>query len=240
MSKKIIKKIFRKVRNANLRYNLIEDNDKVAVAISGGKDSICLLYFLALLKKYTPLDFEIIPIYIDLGFGNDLEGINSVINQMGFQLIVEESNIAEIVFDVRQEKNPCSLCSKMRRGAINKIAKDYNCNKIALGHHLDDVVQTLFMSMLFEGRYNVFKPNTYLDRIDIRAIRPLIYVEEKEVEAFIKQSGFLPIKNLCPADGKTKRQEMKELIDDINIKYPDAKLNILKSIENVAADVFWK
>lgn len=234
-----IKYIFRKIRDANLKYNLIENGDIVAVGMSGGKDSLTLLYFLTLLQKYTPLKFELRPIYIDLGFDNDITPLKNFCQNLNLPLTVEPTNIGQIVFDLRKESNPCSLCANLRRGALNRTAKLNGCNKVALGHHMDDVVVTLFMSMLYESRYHLFKPKTYLDRMDITAIRPLIYVEEREIRLICEQLGFIPVENRCPANGRTKRQEIKELIDIIEQKIPGAKQKILTSIENVDKDSFW-
>lgn len=239
MSKKLDKKIFRKVRNANLKYNLVEDGDHIAVGVSGGKDSLCLLHYLSLLKKYTPLEFEISPIYLDLGWNNDISEVEQYCHELGFNLHKEKTDIAYIVFEARQENNPCSLCANLRRGALNRTAKSFGCNKVALGHHADDAVDTLFLSMLYEGRYHLFKPKTYLDRIDITVIRPLIYVNEDDIKGFIRDSGIKPAINLCPADGFTKRDLIKDIISSIEEKCPGARAKILSSIENTDKDSFW-
>ncbi len=238
--KRLQKYIFKQVRNANLNFGLIESGDRVAVGISGGKDSLTLLHFLVLLQKYTPLDFEIFPIYRDLGWENDITAVQDYCESIGNSLLIEKTNIGQVVFNLREEKNPCSLCSNLRRGALNRTAKSLGCNKVALGHHADDAVHTLFLSMLFEGRHNVFKPKTYLDRIDITVIRPLIYVQERDIEHIAMALGIPVIKNRCPADGCTKRNEMKELVDDIEKKYPGARRKILSSLENVNKESFWK
>ncbi|SHH02928.1 tRNA(Ile)-lysidine synthase TilS/MesJ [Thermosyntropha lipolytica DSM 11003] len=234
-----IKYVFKKIRDANLKYHLIANGDTVAVGMSGGKDSLTLLYFLTLLKKYTPLNFAIKPVYIDLGFGNDISPLEKFCQELKLPLCVEPTNIGKIVFEMRKEKNPCSLCANLRRGALNRVAKIHGCNKVALGHHLDDAVTTLFMSMLYERRYHLFKPKTYLDRMDITVIRPLIYVEEKDIKLICEQLGIMPVQNLCPASGQTKRQEIKELVEMIEQNFPGAKANILASIENVDQDSFW-
>ncbi|MGI5921528.1 MAG: tRNA 2-thiocytidine biosynthesis TtcA family protein [Syntrophomonadaceae bacterium] len=239
MGKKNEKLIFKKVRDANLKYNLIENGDKIAVGLSGGKDSITMLYFLCLLKKYTPLEFELLPIVVDLGWENDNSHLTDLCASLDLPILVEKTNIGHIVFKAREETNPCSLCANLRRGALNRVAKNNGCNKVALGHHLDDVVNTLFLSMLFEGRFNVFKPKTYLDRTDLTVIRPLIYVEEKHIRTFIKEYSFPPIINKCPADGKTRRSEIAELLNTIEARYPNARKNFLSSIENVGPDCFW-
>jgi len=231
--------IYRNVRDANLKYNLIESGDRVAVAMSGGKDSFTMLYFLDLLKHYTPLHFDLVPIYIDLGWNNDIESLVKFCESLNLELIIEKTNIGRIVFKVTQEKTPCSLCSNIRRGALNRVAKRYNCNKVALGHHLDDVVHTLFMSILYENRFHVFKPSTYLSRADITMIRPLIYVEEKDIRMFVETMGIKTVKNLCPADNQTKRQEIAELFDNIEKLHPGIRKHIVASLENVGPDCFW-
>lgn len=239
MSKRLNKAIFGKIRDANIKYRLIEDGDRIAVGMSGGKDSLTLLYFLHLLNKYTPLNFDIVPIYLDLGWKNDISKLEEYCSRLNNLLIKEETNIAYVIFEARKEKNPCSLCSNLRRGALNRAAKQNACNKVALGHHMDDAVNTMLMSMIFEGRYHLFKPRTYLDRMDLTIIRPLIYVEEKEIISFVDSMDLTPIKNPCPADGYTKREEMKHLLEDIEFKYPGARKRFLNSIENVDPDSFW-
>ncbi|HRW12267.1 MAG TPA: tRNA 2-thiocytidine biosynthesis TtcA family protein [Syntrophomonas sp.] len=239
MNKTLNKKIFRDVRRANLKYKMVETGDRIAVGLSGGKDSTALLYFLSMLQQYTPLDFTLVPIYLDLGFDNDDSPLQQVCADLQLPLLVEKTNIGTIVFDIRQEKNPCSLCSNLRRGALNRVAKRNNCNKVALGHHADDAVDTLLMSMIFEGRYHLFKPVTYLDRIDITVIRPMILVSEQDIKRFCSSIAFLPVENRCPADGLTKREEIKTILADIESRCPGARQRILTSIANVDANSFW-
>lgn len=240
MSKRLIKKIFKHVRDANLKYKLIEPGDHVAVGLSGGKDSLTLLYFLWLLDHYTPVKFQISPIHIDLGWEMDLNPLHEFCQRLGCQMQVENTNIGQIVFETRQEANPCSLCANLRRGALNNAAKRQGCNKVALGHHMDDVVNTLFLSMLYENRFGVFKPLTYLDRVDITVVRPLIYVEERDIDLFIHSAEIQVVKNLCPADKVSKRHEISQLLDKMETEHPGAKRSILHSIENVNQNSFWK
>lgn len=199
-----------------------------------------MLYFLDMFKKNTPVDFQLFPIYLDLGWKNEIFSLSDFCSSLNLSLIIEYTNIAQVVFEARKEKNPCSLCANLRRGALNRVAKHNSCNKVALGHHLDDAVNTLFMSMLYESRFHVFKPKTYLDRIDITVIRPLIYVEESEINLFINSLDFIPLENPCPADGYTKRDEIALLLKQIEARYPGAKKRFLASIENVAPDSFWQ
>lgn len=240
MSQRLIKRVFRQVRDANIKYHLVNSGDRVAVAMSGGKDSIAMLYFLDLLLKHTPLLFEIVPTYLDLGFGNDTGPMVDFCRDLGYELVSEESNIGKVVFESHKTENPCAICSHLRRGALCRIASSQGCNKLALGHHMDDVVNTLFMSMLYEGRYHVFKPLTYLSRANIWAIRPLVYVEEKDIRSLCEYLSVLPVKNLCPADGITKRSETAELLDTIEGLHPGARRKFLASIENARSEDFWQ
>ncbi len=239
MKNKLIKSTFKKIRAANQKYDLINNGDQIAVGLSGGKDSSVLLYLLYLLKRYTPISFNLVPIYVDLGWGNDIALLNKYVERLGFNLHTESTDIGQIVFDIRQEKNPCSLCANLRRGALNNTAKRLACNKLALGHHLDDVVNTWLMSILYENRYNIFKPKTYLDRIDLTVIRPMIYVEETNILEITEHLKITPIENNCPADGLTKRNEVADLVNLIEQEHPGAKKKIIYSIENVNSKSFW-
>ncbi len=239
MSRRRREIIFKKIRDANLKYNMVENGDHVAAGLSGGKDSFTMLYFLELLKKYTPLNFQISPVYIDLGWETDITSLLDFCSSLGLSLQIEKTSIGQIVFEHRKEKNPCSLCSNLRRGALNRVAKGLSCNKVALGHHLDDAVITLLMSIIYEGRFNVFKPITYLDRMDITVIRPLIYVEESDIKLFSSSLNIVPVKNPCPVDGFTKRDELRSLLEYIESQYPGAKKKFLSSIENANPESFW-
>lgn len=240
MSNRRTKLIFRQVRDANLRYHLIENGDRIAVGMSGGKDSVTLLYILNLLQQYTPLMFELVPIYVDLGWGNETEPLQEFCAPLGLDLVIHKTNIGEVVFQVKEERNPCSLCANLRRGALNGVSKEYCCNKVALGHHLDDVVNTLLMSILYEGRYQVFTPKTWLSRIDITVIRPLIYVEERDIQLLADSLCFPVIKNRCPADGTTKRTEIAEFMNAFEHQFPGARRRFLSAIERVGPDAFWR
>lgn len=239
MSKRKTKLIFGQVRDANLRYKFIENGDRVAVGMSGGKDSLTLLYFLDLLRKYTPLMFDLVPIYIDLGWGNEVEPLRDFCSQFNLELIHEKTNIGEVVYHAKAERHPCSLCANLRRGALNRISKEHKCQKVALGHHLDDAVHTLIMSILFEGRYQVFTPKTWLDRTELTVIRPLIYVEERDIEMFVNSMGFPVVKNRCPADGTTKRTEVASLMEMFEQQFPGARRKFISAMENVGPNAFW-
>jgi len=202
-------------------YQMIEEGDKIAIGISGGKDSLALLYALAGLRRFYPKKFTLEAITVDLGFpGFDLSEIKRLCDTLEVPYTVVKTDIGEVIFRNREETNPCSLCAKMRKGAFNEEAKRLGCNKSAYAHHKDDVIETMMMSLIYEGRYYTFAPVTYLDRMDITLIRPLLYVNEADIIGF-KNIYQLPIqKNPCPADGYTKREYAKDLIKKINEDSP--------------------
>ncbi len=206
------------VRRAVEEYNMIEDGDRVAVGISGGKDSLALAAALAALSKYYPKKFTPIGLSLDMSGDGDFSEITAFCEKIGMEYHVKQTNIREVVFDIRNESNPCALCAKLRRGALNDMAIEYGCKRVALGHHNDDVLETFMLSLLYEGRINCFSPVTYLDRTDLYSIRPMIYVREGDIKGAAKRLDF-PVKpSGCPADGKTKRTDMKEIIADLDKK----------------------
>ena len=207
-----MKKIVSRVRKAVEDYDMIADGDRIAVGVSGGKDSLVLLGALANLSRFYPKKFEVKALTLDMGYNADWSGVYKYCEEIGVSYTVKRTNIKEVVFDYRQEENPCSLCSKLRRGALNDLALDEGCNKVALGHHNDDVLETFMLSLLYEGRINCFSPVTYLDRTNLYSIRPLIYVRECDIKSVAKRLELPIVKSSCPADGNTKRQEMKEII----------------------------
>ena len=224
-----MKKILSRVRKACENYNLIEENDKIAVGLSGGKDSLVLLNALAIMRKFYPKKFELIAITVDLFNGqSNYEKVLEFCKDLDVPLHIVPSQIFEIVFTERKETNPCSLCAKMRRGILNQTAKDLGCTKVALGHHADDLIETFFLSLIYEGRLSTFAPKTYLSNTDITSIRPLIYLKEKEV---LSASKNLPVfKNECPANHKTKREFMKDMLKDLEKKIPGTKDIMFKAI----------
>lgn len=215
-----MKKIVSRVRKAIEDYDMIAEGDRVAVGVSGGKDSLVLLGALAWLSRFYPKKFEVKALTLDMGYNSDWSEIEKYCGELGVSYTVKHTNIKEVVFDYRQEQNPCSLCSKLRRGALNDLAIDEGCNKVALGHHNDDVLETFMLSLLYEGRINCFAPVTYLDRTNLHSIRPLIYVREGDIKSVAKRLELPVAKSLCPADSNTKRQDMKEII-----KYLDKSVN---------------
>ena len=212
------------VRKACDDYQLIEPGDKIAIGISGGKDSLALLYVLHELQRFYPKNFELHAFTVDLGFGiQDFNAIQSLCSDFSIPYTVIPTEIAKIVFETRQESNPCSLCAKMRKGALNVAAKEAGCNKIAYAHHRDDIIETMMLSLIYEGRFYTFSPKTFLDRMELTVIRPMMYVSEADVIGF-KNKYSLPVcKNPCPADGRTKREYVKTLVRTLNKENPGVK-----------------
>ncbi|MEF9938808.1 MAG: ATP-binding protein [Clostridium sp.] len=205
-------------------YQMIESGDKIAIGISGGKDSLALLYALHGLQRFYPKEFELVAITVDLGFGNfDLESIKSLCSDLSIEYTIIPTEIGKILFETRNESNPCALCAKMRKGAFNQAAKSMGCNKIAYAHHRDDLIETMLLSLIYEGRFYAFSPKTYLDRTDLTVIRPLMYAQESDIIGF-KNRYKLPVcKNPCPVDGKTKREYVKNLTKKLNLDAPGVK-----------------
>ncbi len=224
-----MQRILSALRKACEEYNLIEDGDKIAVGLSGGKDSLTLLYALSLYQKYFDKKFSLEAIAVDLSGGkNDYSEIKKFCDKINVNLTIVPSNIFEVVFDIRKEKNPCSLCANMRRGALNSTAKSLGCNKVALGHHKDDMIETFLISLFFEGRLSTFKPKSYLTNTGLYVIRPLIYCDEKEI---VRVSKDFPILfNICPADKHTERENAKGILNELNTLYPDSKEKIFNAI----------
>ncbi len=228
------------MRRAIQNYDMIKPGDKIAVGVSGGKDSMMLLDLLNRYQKFSPVPFELCAITVDMGFEDtDFSEIEEYCKENGIEYHIKPTLISKIVFDVRNEKNPCALCSNLKRGALHTAALEHDCNVVALGHHKDDAVETLLMSLFYEGRINCFSPVTFLDRKQITLIRPLIYIEEKDIK-FNKRLKELPvIKSNCPADGTTKREEVKQLLATLKKTYPKLKDRVLKSLENEGQLNLW-
>ncbi len=226
-----LQKLLSYVRRAVEDYHMIEEGDRIAVGVSGGKDSICLLVALRHLQRFYPKHFELEAITVSLGLpGASYDDIQALCDTLDVPYTVVHTDIGQIIFEERKEKNPCSLCAKMRKGALNDQAERLGCNKIALGHNKDDVVETFFMSLFYEGRMNCFSPVSYLDRKKLWSIRPLIYVPEWECRSFVNQSGIQIVKNPCLADGNTKRQETKELLAELSQTYDNLQEKVFGAI----------
>lgn len=212
-------------------YDMICAGDKIAVGVSGGKDSLVLLQLLAGLRAYFDKPFELEAITVDMGLGMDYGGIAALCETLDVPYTVAKTEIGPIIFDYRKEKNPCSMCAKMRRGALNQALLERGCNKVALGHHYDDAVETFVMSLLFEGRISCFQPVTNLDRTGVVQIRPMLYIHEKTVDNFAKRMALPVVHNRCPADKNTKREEVKRLIYDLSQTYPDLKERVFGAMQ---------
>ena len=216
-----MKHILSAIRRACDDYQMIEEGDKIAIALSGGKDSITLLMALKTLKLFYPKHFSIVALTIDPGSNVlDISKLQELCQKLEIEYIVEKTDIKEIVFDIRKEKNPCSLCANMRRGALNSVAKAHGCNKIALGHHQDDVIETFLLSLFYEGHIHTFSPVTHLERADITTIRPMIYVKEKDIKQFVSKNKIEIMPKKCENDGNSKREDIKNLIISLSKKIP--------------------
>jgi tRNA(Ile)-lysidine synthase TilS/MesJ len=210
---------------------MINPGDRIAVGVSGGKDSLALLVFLAELRKYNHVPFDVEAITIDMGLGMDYSGIEQLCKDLDVPFTLVKTEIGPVIFDYRKEKNPCSMCAKMRRGALNQALLDKGLNKLALGHHYDDAVETFIMSLLYEGRISCFQPVTNLDRSGVIQIRPMLYIHEQTIDNFVSRRGLPVIENRCPVDKQTKREEVKKLIYELSARYPDLKDRVFGAMQ---------
>ena len=227
-----MQRILSPLRKAIEEFNMIDENDKIAVALSGGKDSITLLLALKNLQIFYPKKFEIIAVSVNPGFTNfDVEFLENFCKKIEVPLFIEKSNAKEIVFDIRKEKNPCSLCANLRRGILNSIAIREGCNKIALGHNEDDVLETFFLNLLYTGNMSTFSPISYMDRSKITLIRPLIYANEKEIKSFVKRNNIEVMVKSCPMDGHSKREDIKDYIYNLSKEIPHVRANVYGAIK---------
>jgi tRNA(Ile)-lysidine synthase TilS/MesJ len=214
-------------------YQMIEEGDHIAVGISGGKDSLTLLYALNGLKRFYPKKFELSAITVDLGYEKfDTSELARLCEELGVPYRVVKTDISHILFEERKETNPCSLCAKMRKGALNDAVKEMGCNKVAYAHHKDDIIETMLLSLIFEGRFHSFSPKTYLDRMELTVIRPMMYVDEADVIGFQHKYNLPVAKSRCPIDGLTKREYAKDLVKQLNREHPGAKNRMFTAILN--------
>ena len=228
-----MQKLMGLVRRCVDDYDMIKSGDRIAVGVSGGKDSVVLLRLLAGLREYFDKPFELAAISIDMGLGMDYTEIGNLCQELNVPYHIIKTEIAPIIFDHRKEKNPCSMCAKMRRGALNQAILDLGYHKLALGHHYDDAVETFMMSLIYEGRISCFQPVTDLDRTGIIQIRPMLYIHEKTVDNFAKRMNLPIIENRCPVDKTTKREEIKQLIYELSETYPDLKERIFGAMQRL-------
>lgn len=234
-----MQKILGYMRKAIKEYNLINNNDRICVGISGGKDSLVMVRGLSLLKRFIGIDYEIVCITIDPRFNNtdgDYSAVSKFCAECNIEYHIVPTHISEIVFDVRKESNPCSLCSRMRRGAIYNTAVEFGCNKIALGHNYDDAVETFIMNLFTEGRIGCFSPASYMEDKNIHIIRPLVLAPEREIKKTAMKNNFPVIESLCPADGHTNRQQTKNFIADMERKNHGFKNRIFGAMQRADID----
>ena len=231
-----LQQLLSRVRKAVDDYQMIQEDDRIAIGISGGKDSLTLLYALHELRRFYPIPFQLHAVTVDLGFGNlDLEQIKALCHSFRIEYTVLSTEIAQIIFpdsNHSETANPCSLCAKMRKGALNQAMKAAECNKVAYAHHQDDVIETFLLSLIFEGRLHTFVPVTHLDKTELTVIRPLIYMGEAEVKGFVKKYNLPVVKSPCPMDGYTKREYAKGLLRQLNLENPGVKKRIFTAIQN--------
>lgn len=227
-----MQRILSHMRKAIEKYNMIEENDKIAICLSGGKDSITMLHAFKALQRFYPKKFNIIAISIDPGFEFfDTDFLQNMCDKLEIPLFIEKSNAKEIVFDIRKEKNPCSLCANLRRGIINSVAIREGCNKIALGHNEDDVLETFLLNLFYTGSINTFSPVSYMDRSKITLIRPLIYTSEKDTRRFVRKNNLEVMPKVCPMDGTSKREDIKQLIFTLTKSIPMIRANLFGAIQ---------
>ncbi|MBQ9535795.1 MAG: tRNA 2-thiocytidine(32) synthetase TtcA [Clostridia bacterium] len=213
-------------------YGMISPGDRIVVGVSGGKDSLSLLVLLAELRRFYPKPYELFAVTLDMGYEEmDFSAVSALCRDIDVPYTTVETGIKRVIFDIRRESNPCSLCAKMRRGALHEAALRLGSHKVALGHHFDDAVETFMLSLLYEGRINCFSPVTYLDRRDITLIRPMLYIHEKTVANFAKKQELPVVFNPCPADKNTKREDVKRLLYELQGKYPNLKQNIFGGLQ---------
>ncbi len=225
------------VRRCVEDYKMIEDGDRIAVGVSGGKDSVALLNALANLRGYYPKKFELYAVTVSMGFeGMDFTPIRVMCDRLEVPFILRETQIKQIIFDERKEKNPCALCAKMRRGVLHDTILEQGINKIALGHHFDDAVETFMMSLFYEGRISCFQPVTYMSRVGVTQIRPMLYIGEGTVESLVKRYELPIVQNKCEMDKRSKRQEVKELIKNLSAQYPDLKSKVFGAMQRLPLD----
>ena len=232
-----MQKLLSYTRRAVDHYHMIEEGDRIAVGVSGGKDSLALLVALANLRRFYPKHYEVVAITLEMGYEEmDFSAVQALCDSLGVEYIRVPTQIKQIVFDIRQEENPCSLCAKLRRGALHDAALAAGCKKVALGHHFDDVVETYMLSLMYEGRISCFKPVTWLDRRGITLIRPLLYTPEHYIRSFERRENLPIVHNPCPADGNTKRQEVKELLRTLEKENRGLRERIFGAIQRYPLD----
>jgi tRNA(Ile)-lysidine synthase TilS/MesJ len=235
-----MKRVLGSIRRADERYHMIENGDKICIGVSGGKDSLLLMEALKLYQRFSYTKFDVTAVMLDLGLKEqDTTGIEAFAERIGIEFHVEKTDIGKVVFEYRQERSPCALCAKLRRGALNTYAVEHGCNKVALGHNRDDVIQTFFMSMLYEGRINTFAPVTYLSRRDVTVIRPLVFLPEKYALSVARAQNLPILPPNCDIAGSTKREEAKQLVRHIAGLVPDFEEKFMHALSTTETYGLW-
>ena len=225
------------VRRCVEDYKMIADGETIAVGVSGGKDSIALLCALATLRGYYPQRFELHAVTLDMGFGGmDFSPVVELCRKLMIPYTLRRTDLARVIFEERNEKNPCSLCAKMRRGALHDLIKEFGISKLALAHHFDDAIETFLLSLLYEGRISCFQPVTYMDRSDVTQIRPMLYIGEGTVSRLVEKNCLPVVHNTCPMNGVSKREEVKTLIKTLSVSYPDLRSKIFGAMQRLPLD----
>jgi len=237
----MLQKVLSFTRRCVEDYDMISEGDRIAVGVSGGKDSLAMLVAMTNLKRFYPIKFELEAVTLDMGFdGMDFSPVTKLCDELGVRHTVIKTQMKEIIFDIRQEENPCSLCAKMRRGALHDAALELGCGKVALGHHHDDAVETLMLSLFYEGRISCFRPVTYLDRKKLYLIRPMLYTSERLIRALVNNYPLPIVHNPCPANGNTKRQEMKDLVKMLDKQNPGLRERLFGAMQRLPLDGWGK
>jgi tRNA 2-thiocytidine biosynthesis protein TtcA len=235
-----MKTVLGAIRRADEDFHMIKAGDRIAVGVSGGKDSILLLYALSLYRNFPDRDFSLVALTLDMGRKPfDTTPVRELCEKLGVEYHVKETELANIIFDIRRESNPCALCAKMRRGILSDMAKENGCNKLAFAHSREDALETLLMSLIYEARLYTFHPVTYWSRSDLTVIRPMVYLPEKHIIHVVKEFGLPVVKNPCPANGNTKRQEMKDLMKEMTSRYPQFKDYMLRALQDDEGYGLW-
>ncbi len=232
-----MQQIVSKVRSAVDEYKMINQNERIAAAVSGGKDSMLMLAALKKLSHFHPASFSVFAVFVDMGFENvDLTALYDFCNQLEVELVVAKTDISKIIFEYRKEKNPCALCAKMRRAVLHDTAKQNGSNKIALGHHMDDAVVTFLLNLIYGSKLSCFQPVTYLDRKDVTVIRPMLLLSEREITGAVNRLDIPVVKSACPADSNTKRTELAQLAKTLEKSYPGFKKRVFGAIRRSGID----
>ena len=238
-----MQQIMSQIRAAVDSYQLIQPGDRIAVGISGGKDSLVLLCALANMRKFLPIKYDLVAITVDPCFDNiqtDFRQVEELCRRLQVKYEIRRSQLGNIIFEQRKESNPCSLCARMRRGILHDMSKKHNCNKLALGHHFDDAVQTFFMNLFYGGKIGCFSPMSYLSRKDLYLIRPMVFCEESKVESAAQRYHLPVVKSECPVDGHTCRQSTQELVKDLEKQFPDLRRKVMGALQRADIDGWGK